>query len=169
MQVNSNLADLFKRIGQPLRAKQAEHLTARIQDKGSIIVLASGKIYADTKQMRVMQYGKGYVVTETEVYDIPLTFCSTPTRNAKRMRMQQRHEDRAVKKSTADTPLPRRFTRLESGKRMFAIGKGERSRKKPGNGGRFVPNAPLRGMGLSRADYERNRPDFIDYIKYISK
>lgn len=169
MQVNNNLVDLFKRIGQPLRAKQAEHLTARIQDKGSIIVLTSGKIYADTKQMRVMQYGKGCVVTETEVYDIPLTFCSTPTRNIKRMRMQQRHEERAVKKSTTDTPLPRCFTRLESGKRMFVIGKGERSRKKSGSGGRFIPNAPLHGMGLSRADYEKNRPDFIDYVKYISR
>lgn len=148
MLIETLLADLFNRMGQPLRVKQAKHLAARIRAEKSIIVLTNGKVYADTRKMRMLECGNGYVVTETEFFEIPM-----PVRKAKA---------RPAKKKA-----PRFFIRIESQKQMFAICKGERSRKKPGSGGRFVPNAPLRGMALSRLEIERNRPDFIDYVKYI--
>ena len=52
---------------------------------------------------------------------------------------------------------------------MFREGMGKRTYKKPGSGGSFRVNPPLRGMGLNRGDMERNRPDFIDYCKYLYK
>lgn len=52
---------------------------------------------------------------------------------------------------------------------IFYTCMGKRTFKKPGSGGSFRVNPPLRGMGLNRGDMERNRPDFIDYCKYLSK
>lgn len=52
---------------------------------------------------------------------------------------------------------------------IFHTCMGKRTHKKPGSGGSFRVNPPLRGMGLNRGDMERNRPDFIDYCKYLNK
>ena len=52
---------------------------------------------------------------------------------------------------------------------VFREGMGKRFRKKPGSGGSYRVNPPLRGMGLNRGDMERNKADFIDYCKYLSK
>lgn len=47
---------------------------------------------------------------------------------------------------------------IESRHEMFEIGKGKRFHKKPGSGGAFTPNTPLRGMAMSSLNYELNRP-----------
>lgn len=167
MENNKHLVDLFNGMGLPLRDKQAERLTVRILEKESVIVLNDGKVYADTQEMRAKQFGHGYIVTANGVRDIPFT-CWEPSKAArKRMQAKAKATTKCIHTSTdkkADVP-----ERLESRGQMFREGMGRRSRKKPGSGGSFRVNPPLRGMALNRGDIQRNRPDFIDYCKYLNK
>lgn len=168
MKNNKYLVDLFNRMGLPLRAKQAQYLTVRILEHDSIIVLKNGKVYADTTAMRAKQFGKGYVVSINECYEIPFT-CQKPSQaTRKQMQSKARRATRCAHTSTA-RKADAIFERLESCSQMFHLGMGERSRKKPSNSGSFRVNPPLRGMHLSRANVESNRPDFIDYCKYFNK
>lgn len=167
MENNKHLVDLFDRMGLPLRAKKAERLTVRILEKESIIVLKDGKIYADTQEMRAKQFGKGYIVSIDGCCEIPFT-CWEPSKVArKRMQVKTKRATKCIHTSTdhkVDAP-----EKLERRKRMFHEGMGKRTFKKPGSGGSFRVNPPLRGMGLNCADMQRNRPDFIDYCKYCYK
>lgn len=154
-------------MGKPLRAKQKQRLSARINECGSIIVLKSGKVYADTKEMRSKQYGNGYVVTANDFVEIPYT-CWEMSAKARKRIAKCAEKDRRVIESTLlrqpDAPV-----KLENRAQMFREGQGKRCSKKPSRSGSLRVNAPLRGMGLNRGDVRRNRPDFIDYITYIKR
>lgn len=164
MENNKHLTALFHKLGLSLSASKAGSLSARISECGGIIVLKNGKTCPNTMSNRFQYAERGYIVTVKGVAAIPSVHDRKSMRNARQI---YTHVQRGINTTTFVPPT--RPERLESRSRMFREGMGKRTFKKPGSGGSFRVNPPLRGMGLNRGDMERNRPDFIDYCKYLSK